>query len=115
MAQIVLQIPGQPVADFSVSGSVVTVAGAAVDCAAQQADAQVIVNIMRDKTGATKINGKTGSYLAQVVIPSRQYHDQPAVDAAGNPILDTQGNPGINRVALPLDPNSIAVTLWPTV
>lgn len=115
MAQVTLQIPGQPVADFSVSGAIVTVAGAVVDCAAQQADTQVTVNIMRDKTGVTKINGKTGAYLAQVVIPAKQYHDQPVVDAAGNPVLDTQENPSITRVALPLDPNTIAVTLWPTV
>lgn len=115
MAKITLQIPGQPVADFSVAGASVTVSGAVVDCVASQADTQVVINIMRDKTGGTTINGKTGAYLAQLFIPAKQYHDQPAVDAAGKPVLDAQGNQSTTRVALPLDPNTIAVTLWPTV
>lgn len=115
MAHITLQNPSQPVADFSVNGAVITVAGAAVDCAAKQTDSQVIVNVMMDKTGTAKINAKNGAYLAQIFIPARQYQDQPIVDAAGNPVPDGLGNPTSNRVALPLDPNAIAVILWPTV
>jgi hypothetical protein len=115
MAKITLQIPGQPVADFSISGAVVTISGAAVDCAVAQDDTQVVVNIMRDKSGVTAINGKTGAYLAQIFIPAKQYHDQLSIDAEGRPVLDANGNQITNRVALPLDPNAVAVTLWPTV
>lgn len=115
MAKITPQIPGQPVANFSVSGASVTVSGATVDCAVLQDDTQVVIDIMRETNGDTTIHGKTGAYLAQLFIPAKQYHDQPALDAAGSPVLDAAGNPTTNRVALPLDPNTIAVTLWPTV
>lgn len=108
MAHITLQSPGQPVADFSVSGASIVIAGAAVDCAALQDNAQVVVNVRRDKTGVTKISGKTGAYIAQIFIPGKQYVDQPGP-------VDAQGQPTVVPVAQPLDPNTIAVTLWPTV
>jgi hypothetical protein len=50
MPQIILQSPGQPVADFSVSGALITVAGVTVDCAAEEADTAKTVEI-RIKNG----------------------------------------------------------------
>lgn len=108
MAQITLQSPGLPVADFSVSGSVITVSGISVDCVALQMDTPQTIEVRKNDKGPG-IGGK-GAYLAHVHIPARAY-----VEIESSTELDANGNPQIVREALPLDPNAIAVTLWPTV
>jgi len=110
MAHITLQSPGQPIADFSVSGATISIAGTAIDCAALQTESQVLVNVSKDKAGAVKLNPKSGgTCLAIIRIPAKQYHDLP-----GDPDPQT-GNPTFVRTGIPLDPNAIAVELWPTV
>lgn len=109
MAHIVLQNPSQPVADFSVSGTIITIGGAVIDCAALQTDSQEIINVYRDKAGDVKLNPKNGgTCLAIVRIPARHYADQ----AGPN---DEHGNPTVVSVPQPLDPNAISVELWPLV
>lgn len=97
--QINLKQPGQPVADFSVSGAVVVVSGVVIDCAARQQDGGVMVEVRQNNHGVTE--GGDGAYLAQIEIPAREFEEAP------------EG--GEDRVALPLDPNAVVVTLWPTV
>lgn len=104
MPQIILKQPGQPVADFAVSGTTVTVSEVAIDCAARQLDTSVTVEIRGTKTGAKE--GGKGAYLAQVDIPARRY-----IDVDG---VDQEGKPTILQEAVPLDPNAITITLWPT-
>ena len=100
MAQILLKQPGQPVADFSVSGAVIVIAGVSIDCATRQNEGTVNVEIRRYADGARE--GGNGAYLAQIAIPARRYaHAQD----------DSEAQP----VAIPLDPNAIEITLWPTV
>lgn len=103
MAQIVLM--GSTVADFSVTGAVITVAGRQVDCADRQGDEEEIVEIRQGSKGP--VEGGQGAYLAVIRIPARRYHDEPGPDDPAT------GNPTQVRVADPLDPNSIEVTLWP--
>lgn len=105
MPQIILKQPGQPVADFSAYGSHVTVAGVVIDCAARQLDSAVCVEIRANATGAAE--GGSGAYLAQIDIPARRYTDEPSVNEAGEPAAEPQPRP--------LDPNAVAVTLWPAV
>lgn len=110
MAHITLQNPNQPVADFSVSGAVITIAGTVIDCAARQADDQVLLNVAKDKSGAVKINpARGGTCLAIIRIPAKQYQDVP-----GAPDPQT-GDPIMVRTEIPLDPNTISVELWPTI
>ena len=104
MPQINLKQPGQPVADFSVSGGNVTVAGVTIDCEARQLDTAVTVEIRANKTGPGE--GGSGAYLAQIDIPARRY-----TDVEGN---DKDGKPEITQAPVPLDPNAISITLWPT-
>lgn len=104
MPQIILKQPGQPVADFSVSGCDVTVAGVAIDCAERQQDAAVVVEIRQNAGGASE--GGNGAYLAQIEIPARLY-----MDVEGK---DKDGKPEITQAPVPLDPNAIVITLWPT-
>ncbi len=105
MPQIVLKQPGQPVADFSVSGCIVTVAGVTIDCAARQLDTAVTVELRANETGPSE--GGNGAYLAQIDIPARRY-----IDVDG---VDPEGEPTVLREAIPLDPNAITITLWPAV
>lgn len=104
MPQINLKQPGQPVADFSVSGGNVTVAGVTIDCEARQLDTAVTVEVRANKTGPSE--GGNGAYLAQIDIPARRY-----TDVEGK---DKDGKPEITQEPVPLDPNAIVVTLWPT-
>ena len=104
MPQINLKQPGQPVADFSVSGGNVTVAGVTIDCEARQLDTAVTVEVRANKTGPSE--GGNGAYLAQIDIPARRY-----TDVEGK---DKDGKPEITQAPVPLDPNAISITIWPT-
>lgn len=104
MPQINLKQPGQPVADFSVSGCSITVAGITVDCASRQLDTAVVVEVRTGESGA--IEGGAGAYLAQIEIPARIYMDVEIVGA--------DGEPSVAQEPVAIDPNAIAVTLWPT-
>lgn len=104
MPQIKLIQPGQPVADFSVSGTIVAVAGVSVDAAAVQEDASVIVEI-RHNGEAAQIGGD-GAYLAHIEVPPAQYSEALVDEESGEVIMPAE--------RLPLDPNTIVITLWPT-
>lgn len=104
--QIILKQDGQPVADFSVSGANVTVAGVAIDCAERQQDIAVSVEVRQNIGGPSE--GGNGAYLAQIEIPARRY-ETVTVPAEGEDEQPTE-----LREPLPLDPNAIVVTLWPT-
>lgn len=103
MAQIHLKTPGQPVADFSLDGTTVTVAGVFVDCEIRQQDIDTVVEIRAQASGAGE--GGDGAYIAQIRIPARQYVDEE--------IDEPQGEMTVLRTPVPLDPNAIEVTLWP--
>ena len=100
MAQILLKQPGQPVADFSIIGTIITVAGVSIDCAERQNDGTVNVEIRSHAGGAGE--GGNGAYLAQIAIPARRY-------------AMVQSDTGARPAAVALDPNAIEITLWPTV
>lgn len=107
MARILLISPGLPLANFSVAGALITVAGVSVDCDVLQQDTPQIVEV-RDNADGPGIGGD-GAYLAQISIPARAYAETESATE-----VDADGNPLIVREALPIDPNAIAVTLWPT-
>lgn len=114
MSRIVLIQPGQPVANFSINGTVISVGGYSVDAAERQADTAIRVEIRLLNGTATE--GDAGAYLAFIDIPAREYVDLPAA----TPADETSGLPGsfghatTTRQAVPLDPNAVVVTLWPT-
>lgn len=103
MPQINLKHPAQPVADFSVNGAVVTIAGVTIDCAARESDEAQIIEIRAENGQAHEGGG--GAILAQIEIPARRYVDAEATDADGNPT--TIATP------LPFDSNRVVITLWP--
>lgn len=109
MPQIILKQPGQPVADFAVVGTTVTVAGISVDCAARQLDVAVAVEIRRNTNGPSE--GGNGAYLAQISIPARRYILVKAGSAENESVI---GQASSMQEPVPLDPNAVQVTLWPT-
>lgn len=109
MPQIILKQPGQPVADFAVAGTNVTVAGVSVDCAARQLDVAVAVEIRRNTSGPSE--GGHGAYLAQITIPARRYTLATAISVENDSVM---GSSSATQEPVPLDPNAVQVTLWPT-
>lgn len=104
--QIILKSPGQPVADFAISGTDVTVSGVHIDCADRQRDVLVTIEVRLNADGPGE--GGNGAYLAQIEIPAKRY------ESVSVPAEDGEGETEI-REALPLDHNAVVVTLWPTV
>lgn len=109
MPRIVLKQPGQPVADFSFTGSVVIVAGVVIDCAARQGDAAVNIEVRADKAG-TATEGGNGAYLAQIAIPARRCITVAPVESVA---AGSMGQSDVPQDFAPLDPNAVQVTLWP--
>lgn len=101
MAQIFLKQQGQPTPDFSASGHLIVVEGLSVDCDELQKDTPQLIEVRSGPNGA--MIGGNGAYLAQILIPARQYEERGGED-------DEQ-----ERVALPIDHNAIEVTLWPSI
>lgn len=104
MALIHLRQPGQPVANFSTNGAIITVSGVAVDCVARQKDAATVVEIRNNNGIASE--GGNGAYLAHIEIPAKTYHTETIPGEQDEPET-------VTRVADPLNPDSISVTLWP--
>ena len=104
MAQIQLMQPGMPVADFSVAGNLITIAGLAIDCAERQQDVTEIVEIRQQGTVVTE--GGDGAYLAQIFIPPRQFAE---AEEPG------EGEEQADPIQLPLDPNAVLILLWPAI
>lgn len=102
MPQIILKSPGQPVADFSVSGNVVAVSGLEIDCAQRQEDSALVIEV-RQVSGEAVEGGQRGSYLAHIAIPPREYDIATGDDEEEN-----------QQAIKPLDHNAVVVTLWPT-
>lgn len=90
------------VADFSIAGSIVTVAGVVIDCAERQGDDEHHIEI-RQRQG-TVAESADGAYVAIIVIPARRYNEVAADDEAP-----------AERLPLPLDSNAVIVQLWPFV
>ena len=105
MARIELKHPGQAVADFAVNGHHITVAGITVNCADLQQDTTQIIEVRQSADGRAHIGGD-GAYLAHITIPARNYAETHAEARDGQ-------EPVLERVAVDLDANAIAVTLWP--
>jgi len=103
MPQINLKTAGQPVADFSINGIFVTIAGVSIDCEQRQQDIDTVIEIRENANGPSE--GGNGAYLAQILIPARRYVE--------DVIDDAQDEGTTLRTPVPLDPNAVEITLWP--
>ena len=108
MPQINLIQSGQPVADFSVSGSLITVAGVTVDCGSRQLDVASVIEI-RSFGGVAQEGGDEGAYLALIHNPAQDYLETEVPAESG----DDETATTIQRTPVAIDPNAVSVTLWP--
>ena len=108
MPQINLIQSGQPVADFSVSGSLITVAGVTVDCGSRQLDVASVIEI-RSFGGVAREGGDEGAYLAHIHIPAKVYLETEVPAESG----DDETATTIQRTPVAIDHNAVSVTLWP--
>lgn len=93
-------------ADFSISGTMVSVGNVNVDCAVWQSDHEMIVDICSDDNGgfvAGASNGK--AYVLSCIIPPRRYELVEDGEDENGPIM--------KQVAIPLNPNDVVVKVWP--
>jgi len=109
--QVTLMQPSQPIADVSISGTNITVAGISIDCAARQRDVATMIEV-RNNAG-TPGEGGDGAYLAQIEIPARRYETITIPDEPGE--NGETGQSSEVREPVPLDPDAVVVTLWPII
>jgi hypothetical protein len=103
---LVKHVAAGPVSDYVLEGSMLTIAGVNIDLASRQSDVATTVDLTVDRTGAVT-EGLSGSYVASVVIPPRQYQ---LVDSGE---IDVDGEPIIERQPLPLNVGAVLLFLWP--
>ena len=87
-----------------------------MDLARQQQDSEVVRDVMATGEGLLNV-GAGDYYVAEVVIPPREYEEvevEPAEDAAQGETGQTGGReePAIERRALPLDMDKVEVRLF---
>lgn len=106
MAMMTIMGPG-PHHDIATSGTTVKIGDILLDCVALQQNSDVVIDVF--STGGQLDLQGPGAFAANVRIPARRWEDV-AVES------DTDTEEGVDSVAsnpLPLDPNTIEITLWP--
>lgn len=105
--------PG-PYLEFFRNGTVLSHDEHIIDCAALQGDSQVTVDVCMDPAGNLTLGagGISSAYVAQVIIPAKQYQEQVVRDKDGNPVPGEDGSEQIERVAIPLDMDQVIANLW---
>jgi len=104
--------PG-PYLEFEETGTVLSHGSDAVDCALVQASEQVVVDVCMDGAGRLQF-GVDGAqaYVANIIIPGKQFTDQVVRDTDGVPILDDNGAEQTEQVAVPMDMVQVTGNLW---
>ncbi len=100
--------PGAPVAPVTIGAAAIQVGDITIDYAAEQRDEATQI-VIRHYQGAFVRDGEEGAIVAIVRIPPRQYSEQPG---EADPMT---GEPGVERVAQPLDVNAVSIELWPYI
>lgn len=92
--------------DYSLTGTVLTLAGGAVsvDLAARQQDTETVIDICQND--GHLVEGMGRWYVATIIIPPKRYHlvDTGQVDENGAPVLVPE--------ALPIDTDAVVLNLW---
>jgi hypothetical protein len=103
-----------PFLEFFENGSVLSHGEHTIDCARLQDDSQVIVDVCMDGNGDLTLgaDGSAATYVANVIIPARQYQEQVVLDENDNPVPGDDGQEQIKRVALELDMGQVTGNLW---
>jgi len=93
---IITNLNEGPKAEYSVTGTELTIHGVVINLSARQGDVQTVVDVCLGSDLATAAEGVGSWYVATVVIPPREYE------------LMESGEPQ----ALPLDMGKVELRLW---
>jgi hypothetical protein len=93
--------------NFSLEGSILTIADIAVDLEAEQDDQEVVITFSSCAGTVHRGMMPCGEYIADVIIPPRKYEMVEVEDEE----LETH----TENVPAPLDLDSVTLQLWPIV
>ena len=110
---IVEKNPGQKI-DYEVNKTKITFDDdLTLNLAKREEDYAVHIDVCFDEDGALCIGAAAGrSYVAQIDIPPRQYKEVPATSAADDADGSHTPQQTTAREPLPLDMNTVTLTLW---
>jgi len=93
-------------AEYSLSGTALTVGNTTIDLQSKQESVQKVIDISLDRDMAQSREGVGAWYVATIVIPpkERELYDSGEVDE--------QGNPKMAERELPLDMSKVELRLW---
>jgi hypothetical protein len=101
--------------DYSLEGAVLTIGGIEVDLEAEQGEQEVIISISNHEGKIHRGMMACCEYVAEVIIPPRRY-EMVEVEASAGTFHGGEGEePATHteRVAVPLDMDSVVLKLWP--
>ncbi len=102
-----------PFLEFFENGTVLSREDKTIDCAQLQEDSQVTIDICMDEMGELIFGTKdAAAYVANVIIPAKQYIEQVKCDENGAPVLDENDEEQMEKVAMPLDMGQVIGNLW---
>jgi len=95
-----------PYLSFFENGSVLSHEDQILDCAAAQQDVQTVIDVCMTPYGTLLFgtNDKSCAYVANVIIPGRQF--------TSHVVIDKDGEEHEELVAMPLDMNQVTGNLW---
>jgi hypothetical protein len=105
--------------DFSIEGTILTIAGLTIDLALEEGDQQVIIQFGSCQGKVHRGLMACCEHVADVVIPPRKYQtvevDGPPQGMAHNNEDDDDEIPATHTetVPVPLDTESVVIKLWP--
>lgn len=103
---IISEVSQGPKAQYSVSGTVLTVGTVTIDLQARQQSIQNVIDICLDNRLETMAEGLGAWYVATIVIPPRLRQLVPTGET------NEEGNDIMVEEDLPLDMNRVELRLW---
>ncbi|MYL45067.1 AAA family ATPase [Virgibacillus halodenitrificans] len=93
-------------ASFSLSGSKLTVGKVIIDLQEKQKSIENVIDICLDNQLQTMREGMGAWYVANIIIPSKQYSLEPTGET------DEEGNQVMQEVELPVNLSRVELRLW---
>ncbi len=103
-----------PYLEFAENGTVLSHDGYVLDCAGQQGDSQKTIDVCLTAAGELifGVKNDAATYVANIIIPARQYKYQTKIDGDGNPVLNEDGSEQIEQIPIPLSMERVIGNLW---
>lgn len=105
---IISNVSSGPKAAYSLDGTKLTVGEIEIDLQNKQKSVQRVIDICLDNQLETMREGLGAWYVANIVIPSRQYELRPNKNKKD----DDEEDDGMEEVELPVDTSKVELRLW---